>query len=74
MQSVQRECVGDAAQLNSWRLARNRLSRIMLTAALIAWLAFIALLAIALVAGLAFIALLTGSTGSDALFQFFHIQ
>ena len=62
------------AQPNSWRLARKRLSRIMLTAALIAWLAFIALLTIALVAGLTFIALLAGSTGSDALFQFFHFE
>jgi hypothetical protein len=46
----------------------------MYASALIAWLAFIALLAIALVAGLTFIALLAGRTGSDALFQFFHIQ
>jgi amino acid transporter len=46
----------------------------LLAIALIAGLAFIALLAIALVAGLTFIAFLAGSTGSDALFQLFYDQ
>ena len=46
----------------------------MFAAALVARLAFVALLAIALVARLAFVALLAGRTGSDALFEFFHRQ
>ena len=47
----------------------------MIAAALIAWLAFIALLAITLVAGLTFIALLARvAAWSDAFFQFFHFE
>ena len=47
----------------------------MIAAALIAGLAFIALLAIALVAGVTFIALLAGvAAWSDSLFQFFHFE